>query len=266
MPHVISADGTRIAYTATGSGPALIYVMGATAYRAVDQLAGPLADALGDRFTVIAYDRRGRGESGDTLPYAVEREIEDIAALINAAGGRSHLFGLSSGAVLATEATAAGLPVDRLALYEPPFVTDATVFPPPPADYIETLDGFTARGDKGGAVAYFMSTVGVPPEQIDGMRASPFWPMMEPIGPTIAYDGRIMFGAYYTAHRFPDRWQRITQPTLVINGDASFPFIPAAAVAVTAALPNAAHRVLPGQGHGPAVDALAPILAEFLVD
>jgi pimeloyl-ACP methyl ester carboxylesterase len=264
MPHVTSADGTRIAYTATGTGPALIYVMGATAYRAVDQLGGPLAAALGDRVPLITYDRRGRGESTDTLPYAVEREIEDIAALIDAAGGRASLLGLSSGAVLATEAAATGLPVDKLALYEPPFVTDPTVFPPPPADYIATLDAFTARGDKGGAVAYFMSTVGVPPEQIEGMRASPFWPMMEPIGPTIAYDGRVMFGAYYTEHRFPERWQRITQPTLVIHGDASFPFIPGAAAAVTAALPNATTRVLPGQGHGPAADAIAPVLREFL--
>lgn len=262
MPHVTSADGTRIAYTATGSGPAVIYVMGATAYRAIDQLAAPLAAALADRFTVIAYDRRGRGESTDTLPYAVEREIDDIAALIDAVGGRAHLFGLSSGAVLAAEAAAAGLPVDRLALYEPPFVTTPG-FPPPPADYIETLDGFTARGDKGGAVAYFLSTIGMPPEQIEGMKASPFWAMMEPIGPTIAYDGRIMFRAYYTEGRFPERWQRITQPTLVINGDATFPFIPAAAEAVTAALPNATHRVLPGQGHGPTVAAIAPLLADF---
>lgn len=263
MPHVTSADGTRIAYTATGSGPAVIYVMGATAYRAVDQLAAPLAAALADRFTFITYDRRGRGESTDTLPYAVAREIEDIAALSDAVGGRAHLFGLSSGAVLAAEAAAAGLPVDRLALYEPPFVTTPG-FPPPPADYVETLDAFTARGDKGGAVAYFMSTVGVPPEQIEGMKASPFWAMLEPVGPTIAYDGRIMFGAYYTEGRFPERWQRISRPTLVINGDASFPFIPAAAEAVTAALPNATHRVLAGQGHGPAPDVLAPVLAAFL--
>ena len=264
MAAVTSRDGTIIGYDRTGEGPALIVVCGATQFRGSDPNLASLADLLSDRFAVVTYDRRGRGESSDTLPYAAEREIEDIAALAAAAGGRAALLGYSSGAVLAIEAAAAGLPLDGVIAYEPPFVLPGSGFPPMAPDYVETLDRFTAAGDRGGAAAYFMRSVGMPAEAIEGMKATPFWAVMESIAPTIAYDGRVMVGAYYDAGLFPERWQRITAPVLVANGDASFPFMPAAAEAVATALPNAKRKVLAGQGHGPAPEALAPVIAAFL--
>ena len=263
MPTVTSRDGTTIAYSKTGNGPTLILVSGATSFRAFDPSQQALADLLADQFTTIAYDRRGRGESGDTQPYATEREIEDIAALLAANGGHAFVLGFSSGAVLALEATAAGLPIDKLVMYEPPFVLAGSGFPPPPADYVETRDRMTASGDRDAAPAYFMSSVGMPPEAIDGAKQSPIWPLMQSIGPTIAYDGRVMFDGYYTERRFPDRWRTATQPVLVLNGDASFPFMPMAADAVAAQLPNATRKTLAGQDHGPKPEVMAPVLREF---
>lgn len=268
MPTVTSRDGTTIAYDMTGTGPALIVVTGATAFRAFDPSLGVLAGLLAADYTVINYDRRGRGESGDARLYdpaaAPAREIEDIAALIAAAGGRASLLGFSSGSVLALEAAAAGLPVDRLVMYEPPFVLPGAPFPPPAPDYVETLTRFGAGKDRDAAPAYFMQSVGMPPEAVEGAKRSPIWPLMQSIGPTIAYDGQIMFDAYYTARKFPGRWQEVRQPVLVLNGDASFPFMPMAADAVAAELPNASRRTLAGQDHGPKPDVLAPLLREFL--
>lgn len=264
MTKVTSKDGTKIAYSKAGSGPALIIVCGATAFRAADPNLAVLAEMLSPQFTVITYDRRGRGESGDTLPFSTERELEDIAALIEAVGGRASLLGYSSGSVVALEAAAAGLPVDRLVMYEPPFVLPGTSFPPPPADYVETLEGFTRQGDNGASAAYFMRSVGMPDEAIEGMKQTSFWPVMESIGPTIAYDGHFMFDGYYTAGNFPARWKNASLPVLVLNGDASFPFMPAAADAVAAELPNATRKTLAGQDHGPRPEAMAPVLREFL--
>jgi pimeloyl-ACP methyl ester carboxylesterase len=268
MPKVTSKDGTAIAYSRTGKGPALIVVTGATAFRAFDPNLQVLADLLADAFTVINYDRRGRGESGDSKTYdpsgAPTREIEDIAALIEMAGGHAALLGFSSGSVLALEAAAAGLPVDRLVMYEPPFILPGQPFPPPAPDYVETLTRFGAGTDMDAAPAYFMQSVGMPPDAIEGMKQSPVWPLMQSIGPTIAYDGQVMFDALYTEGKFPARWQKATQPVLVLNGDASFPFMPAAADAVAAELPNATRRTLPGQDHGPKPEVMAPALREFL--
>jgi pimeloyl-ACP methyl ester carboxylesterase len=264
MPIVTSRDGTTIAYSTAGSGPALIVVTGATAFRAFDPNLAVLADMLAERFTVITYDRRGRGESGNTLPFAPARELEDIAALLEVAGGRASLLGFSSGAVVALEAAASGLPVDKLVLYEPPFVLPGQPFPPPPSDYVETLEGFNARGDGAAAAAYFMRSVGMTEEMIAGARQSPIWPIMVGVGTTIAYDGHFMFDGYYSAGKFPARWAKATMPTLVLNGDASFPFMPAAADAVAAALPNAARKTLAGQDHGPKPEVMAPVLREFL--
>jgi pimeloyl-ACP methyl ester carboxylesterase len=268
MPTVSSRDGTTIAYNKTGTGPVLIVVTGATAFRAFDPNLQALADLLAAGYTVINYDRRGRGESSDARPYdpasAPAREIDDIAALIEAAGGRASLLGFSSGSVLALQAVAAGLPVDRLVMYEPPFILPGAPFPPPPADYVETLTRFGAGEDKDAAPAYFMQSLGMPPDAIEDARRSPIWPLMRAIGPTIAYDGQVMFDAYYTARRFPARWKNVRQPVLVLNGDASFPFMPMAADAVAAELPNASRRTLPGQDHGPRPDVMAPVLREFL--
>lgn len=259
-----SKDGTRIAYSKAGSGPALIVVCGATQFRAFDPSLAVLAELLAPEFTVITYDRRGRGESGDTLPFAPAREIEDIAALVEAAGGRASLLGYSSGAVVALEAAAAGLPIDRVIMYEPPFAIAGSGFPPPPTDYVEALERFNAAGDREGAASYFLKGVGMPDEAVAGMKQSPMWPIMESVAPTIAYDGHFLFDAYYTEGRFPERWKRASMPVLVANGDASFPFMPSAADAVAAALPNASRRVLPGQDHGPKPDVMAPLVREFL--
>ena len=135
MSTTTSKDGTRIGYDKVGSGPLLIIIAGATQFRAFDPNLAALGNLLAPSITVITYDRRGRGESTDTLPYAPEREIEDIAALIEAGGGRASLLGYSSGAVVALEAAAAGLPIDKVIMYEPPFVLPGSNFPPPPADY-----------------------------------------------------------------------------------------------------------------------------------
>lgn len=261
---VTSKDGTKIAYSKAGSGPALIVVCGATQFRAFDSSLAVLAELLAPDFTVITYDRRGRGESGDTLPFSPEREIEDIAALVEAAGGRASLLGYSSGAVVALEAAAAGLPIDKVIMYEPPFAVAGSGFPPPSPDYVETLERFNAEGDRSAAAAYFMKAVGMPDEAIAGAKQSPMWPIMESVAPTIAYDGHFMFNAYYDDGRFPDRWRNATMPVLVANGDASFPFMPSAADAVAAALPNASRKVLAGQGHGPRPDVMAPVVREFL--
>lgn len=262
---VTSKDGTEIAYDSVGTGPALVVVAGATQFRAFDSSLAVLAGLLQDRFTVINYDRRGRGESGNTLPFSTAREIDDIAALVaGPAGGRASILGFSSGSVVALEAAAAGLPIDRVIMYEPPFMLPGSPFSPPPSDYVETLERMVAAGDKDGPPAYFMRTIGMPPEAIEGAKNSPMWPTMQAVGPTISYDGRFLFEAYYDAGRFPDRWQQATMPVLVVNGDRSLPFMPAAADAVAAALPNASRKTLAGQDHGPKPEAFAPVIAEFL--
>src|SRR5258706_12411707 len=152
MQTVISADGTAIAFTRAGSGPALVLVDGAMCYRGMGPLT-PLAERLTDHFTVYTYDRRGRGESGDTLPFAVEREIEDLEVLLAHAGGSAHAYGISSGAALVLRAAAAGVPWRRLALFEPPFVG-------PKQDYTRELAELLAAGRRGDAVARFMTLVG----------------------------------------------------------------------------------------------------------
>lgn len=264
MAKVTSRDGTEIAYDSTGDGPTLIVVTGATQFRAFDSSLAVFAGLLKDGLTVINYDRRGRGESGNTLPFSPQREIDDIAALIQAAGGRASLLGYSSGAVVALEAAAAGLPVDKVIMYEPPFVLPDSGLPPPPADYVDQLEAMTASGDPDAAPAYFMANVGMPPEAIEGAKQSPMWPIMQSVGPTIAYDGHFMFDAYYTAGRFPERWQQAAMPVLVVYGDRSFPFMPTAAKAVAEAVPNATLRLLPGQDHGPKPDVFAPVVRDFL--
>ena len=264
MPKVTSKDGTEIAYTKVGSGPALIITFGATAFRGNSPEESTLAEMLSPDFTVITYDRRGRGESGNTLPFAPKREIEDIAALIQMAGGRANLLGYSSGSIVALEAAASALPVDKLVMYEPPVILPGQPFPAPPADYVETLNRLAQSGDKGAPFAYFLQSLGTPPEAIEDMKKTPIWPVMESIGPTIAYDGKFMFDAYYTEGKFPARWKHAKMPVLILDGDASFPFMNAAANAVATELPNASRKTLAGQDHGPKPEAMAPVLREFL--
>ncbi len=265
MSSTVSKDGTVIGYDKIGVGPAVILIAGATQYRGIDQQTPEMARLLAAAgFTVINYDRRGRGESGDTLPYAVAREVEDIAALIAVAGGRASLYGSSSGCALALEAAQSGLPVEKLVLYEPPYVVDDS-WAPPPRDYFQQLKGFRERGDKAGALTYFFTaSIHMPPEAVEGMKQSPFWGALEPVGHTIEYDALCMGKeAVEGGLAETQRWNRVTQPVLVVDGDASFPFIAAGADTVAKVL-GAGRQTLPGQGHGPAPEAIAPVVAGFL--
>jgi pimeloyl-ACP methyl ester carboxylesterase len=264
MRKVTSKDGTPIAFDWFGEGPALILVAGATATRVAET---SLATVLAPHFTVFAYDRRGRGDSGDTTPYTVEREVEDIEALIDQAGGSAFVFGHSSGAVLALEA-ARLLPdkITKLAIYEPPFIVDDSR-PPAPEDYVPHLIELISSGKRGQAVEYFMTeAVGVPVEMVDQMRQSPMWPGLEAVAHTIAYDGTIMGDTMRGDPRPLKKWAAVSVPTLVMDGGASHMFMHTGAQAITNILPNAQRRTLEGQDHGPADDVLAPALEAFLLD
>ncbi|MEO3872037.1 alpha/beta hydrolase [Nonomuraea sp. B12E4] len=255
MSSTRSADGTLIAFDRLGSGDPVILVSGASCTRGVH--ARPAALLAGGR-TVVNYDRRGRGDSGDTPPYAVEREIEDLAAVIEEVGGPAAVFGNSSGAVLALRAAAAGLPISRLALWEPPFQLDAGA-PGRARAYADELAACLAGGRRGDAVALFMRSVGLPGEAIDGMRQAPMWAAMEAIAPTLAYDAAVMGDS-----ALPAGLAGVTAPTLVLTGSRTGPWADAAARAVVDALPAARHTVLDGQDHNVSWDALVPRLADFL--
>lgn len=262
METVRSSDGTTIAFERSGEGPPVVLVGGALSTRAA---AGPLVAEISGRLTAIAYDRRGRGDSGDTPPYAVEREVGDLAALIAAVGGSASVFGHSSGAALGLEAAARGLPIERLALYEPPFIVDDTR-PPLPKDYVEHLDELVEADRRGDAIEYFMTVaVGVPAEMVAGMRDSPAWPFMEAVAHTIAYDGTVMGDNMAGTPKPLERWASVTIPTLVMDGGASPPWQRNAVRALVDVLPNVEHRTLEGQDHGPAPDVLAPALIRFFV-
>lgn len=261
MPMVTSADGTSIGYETHGTGPTLILVSGATQYRAVDEASPKLAALLADAFAVVLYDRRGRGESGNATPYAVKREIEDIAALIDAARAPAILAGSSSGAVLAVEAAAA-LPekISALICYEPPINIDQTREESDAA--LRKQEQFAAKGDGEAAMIAFMSDVGMPPEALRGFRASPAWPAFTAVGHTIAHDFRILAEA--NGNGPPARWQKAKMPALVLNGDRSFAFMASGADWVASGLPDARRKVLKGQDHGPAPEIFSAAIREFL--
>ncbi|GLX18897.1 MULTISPECIES: alpha/beta fold hydrolase [Streptomyces] len=255
MDKVFSHDGTAIAYERTGRGPALVLVGGAFQRRGD---FGELPALLAARFDVITYDRRGRGDSGDSVRYDVQREVEDLDALIALAGGTAFVHGMSSGAVLALEAAARGSAISRLSLYEPPFVVDESR-PPLPADYLTHLEGLVADDARGAAVAYFLThAVGVPADVVEGMRHAPFWADMEAVAHTLPYDGAVMGDTMSGRPLAPGRWDALADRLLVLDGGASENWIRSAADA----LPGL-HRTLAGQDHGVAPDALAPALIEF---
>ena len=255
MASVTSSDGTTIAYDRTGEGPPIVLVGGGSVARSA---LAPHAAAMSGRFTVFNYDRRGRGDSGDTLPYAIEREVEDIAAVIEAAGGAAGLFGSSSGAVLAMEATAQGVPATRLALWEPPFIPEGS--PKPPADQVEQYERMIAEGRRGDAAAYFMTeVVRLPSEFVAQARTQPWWAAQEALAHTLAYDARIM-GDYEIP---TERAATIQVPTLVLAGGADFPWMRQTASTLANAIPDAEARFLDGQGHDVDPAILAAALTEF---
>jgi len=260
MQTVISRDGTPIAYDRTGQGPVVILVVGALCSRATPG-AAELAQQLSAHFTVINYDRRGRGDSGDTAPYSIGREVEDLAALIGVAGGHAHLYGHSSGGALALEAALGlGERIGRLALYEVPYNDDPS-FRPGWQAYLADLMPLLAEDRRGDAVARFMLQVGTPAAQIDGMRHAPFWPSLEALGPTLAYDHAFLMGPEGSVPA--DRVAGLEQPTLLISGGASFPFMRETAVTLEAAMPHASAVVLEGQTHQVDAAVLAPVLTRF---
>src|SRR2546423_10169931 len=254
MKTVQSADGTTIAFDQLGKGPALILVGGALEQRAMDSETAQLAPLLAQHFTVFHYDRRGRGESTDTQPYAVEREIEDIEALITEAGGSAFVFGISSGAALALEAAIKlGEKVKKLAMYEAPYNDDEPARLAWKA-YRKQLAEVLAHGRRGDALAIFMLLVGMPADHLDRARQHPLWPMWETAAPTLAYDAAAMGE---DASVPTEKAAHVAVPTLVMDGSESFPFMHVTATALANAIPNAEHRTLQGQTHEVAVSVLA---------
>jgi pimeloyl-ACP methyl ester carboxylesterase len=255
MQKVLSKDGTAIAFDRFGGGQPLILVVGAFNDRSTGR---PLAQSLVSHFSVYTYDRRGRGDSGDTPPYAIQREIQDLEALIAEAGGSAAVFGYSSGALLALHAAATGLPITRLALYDPPYAVNGHA--PQAVDHAGQLAELVAAGRRGDAVEYFQSRiVGIPEEVVAQLRHAPFRPALEAIAHTLVYDATIVADMSLPT----DLLRTITTPTLVIAGGAN-PFMTAAANAVAAALPNAEARILEGQTHDIDPSVLSPVLKGFL--
>lgn len=256
MGEAVSADGTKIAFDRTGHGPAVILVMGAFN----DRSAGaPLAKALESQLTVFNYDRRGRGASGDTQPYAVVREVEDIEALIREAGGSASVFGYSSGANLAVEAAASGLNIAKLALYEAAFIVGDGV-PRPPKDIAGQLAKLVTSGRRGEAVELFQTRlVGIPEQVVAQLRHAPFWPALEAIAHTLVYDASVVGDLSLPTAQL----RSIKAPTLAIYGGESPAFMGKAAMALADALPDGRHRALDGQSHDIVPSALAPVLLEF---
>ncbi|MEY9965141.1 pimeloyl-ACP methyl ester carboxylesterase [Streptacidiphilus sp. MAP12-16] len=261
---VTSKDGTEIAFDRLGSGPSVILVDGALCYRASGPMA-PLAKDLAAQFTVYTYDRRGRGESGDTKPYSPEREIEDIAALVSEAGGTAALFGASSGAVLALDAAARLDGVSRVAAYEPPFVVDDT-HPPRPQDYLDRMDRLVASGQRGAAVKMFLKSVGVPGAALVVMRLLPVWSRLTSVAHTLPYDFRVL-GDTGSGKPLPkDRWESVRVPVLVMDGGKSPTWMRNGTRQLAEVLPNSEYRTLPGQTHMVKAEAVGPALVEFLGD
>jgi pimeloyl-ACP methyl ester carboxylesterase len=260
MRTVMSKDGTPIAFDQSGQGPALILVAGALTTRAA---WSPLAARLAPHFSVFAYDRRGRGESGDTAPYAVEREVEDLDALITEAGGSAFVFGHSSGAALALDAAVQlGEKVTKLAMYEAPY-NDESEAKRAWRAYIQQLTELLAADRRGDAIALWMTFIGTPADQVEAMRHTPIWPTFEALAPTLAYDHTTLLGKDRSVPI--ERAAHVLVPTLVMNGGASFPFMYETARTLSQAMPHAQLSTLEGQGHGPADDVLAPAMEEFFL-
>jgi pimeloyl-ACP methyl ester carboxylesterase len=257
-----SADGTRIAFERVGDGAPVVLVGGAWNTR---HSAAELAGRLADSFAVYTYDRRARGDSGFTEPYTVDREIEDLEAVIEATGGSAALFGHSSGGALALETTARSLSVSKLAMYEPPYIVDDSR-PSLAADYIEHLEELVAAGKRREVVAYFMTeAVGMPAEMVEGMLDSPMVAAMEPLAHTVSYDGRVMLRGSMHGEPLPAEWRdSVTVPTLVMDGGNSPDWLHHSCRALVALLPDVCYRTLEGQDHAASPEAIAPALEEFL--
>jgi pimeloyl-ACP methyl ester carboxylesterase len=262
--HITSPDGSTIAVDSAGTGPVVVLVGGAFNDRST--VAGVAAE-LAPRFTVVTYDRRGRGESTDAVREAgggfeVRNEIDDLAAVIEHAGGRAHLFGHSSGGILVLEAAMRGLPVDSVAVYEPPFRADPEL-PDPPADLLDRLTALADKGDRDGAASLFLGeAIGLPPEILSGMKRGPAWAFLLANALTLPYDVAVTRPTEFVDR---DRLAALSMPVLAVYGDQTQPGLMAGAKAVADSVPGARLVVLPGQDHGVLQhpEALAPTLVEF---
>lgn len=260
VKKVRSADGTAIAYETTGEGAPLVLVAGALCDRRARASGTPLAALLAHRFSVWSYDRRGRGDSGDTAPYAIEREIEDLAAMIDLAGGSAHVFGNSSGALLAAEAAARGLAIRKLALFDPPFSIDS--------ERVEAsqnialrLERATSEGRPGDAVELFLTEmVRMPPPVVAQMRTAPMWPSLEKLAGTLSYDVRIVGRGPALLGTAPS----VRSEVLVLEGGKNPPWMREPLGTLVRALPNAKRQTLEGQGHDVDPKVLAGALDAFL--
>ena len=252
METVTSADGTPIAYERSGSGPALVVSTGAFC----DRLSSaPLAEHLRDRYTAYRFDRRGRGDSGDTPPWSVAREVEDLAAVVAATGETPLVYGHSSGAALALEAAAAGVPVRRLAVYEPPYVPGHGTAP----ETADRMASLCASGRPDEAAVLFLRNTGMPGEQLEQMRSMPFWPRMVSLAPQLAYDVRLGNGGSVPV----DRLAAIGCPTLALAGGLSARWATDGAAAIAAAVPDGRSEIVEDQHHGVDQVVAAAALAEF---
>ncbi|MFE3515637.1 alpha/beta fold hydrolase [Streptomyces sp. NPDC059166] len=255
MDKTLSRDGTSIAYHRRGDGPPVVLVGGALSAAADD---APLAALLARRFTVVTYDRRGRGASGDGAPYAPRREMEDLAAVVAAAGEHVSVFGMRSGGALALEACAAGLPVDLLAVHEPPYRPGPAGLPDRSRG-TALLHRLLADGDRGGAVELHLVRSGVPAATIARMRRAPLWGGLEALAHTLAYDDALLGDGSVPVGRL----SAVRARTLVLTGGFSAPEVQGATLDVVAAVPRARHRTLTGQTSELAPHAIAPVLADF---
>jgi pimeloyl-ACP methyl ester carboxylesterase len=259
MRKVISKDGTAIAFDRVGHGSPIILVDGAFCSRSIGSMP-QLALLLAPHFTVINYDRRGRGDSEDTKPYAIAREIEDLEALIKEAGGSASVFGMSSGAALALKAAAAGLTIKSLALFEPPYVAEFKDSLQPPSDHVEQVTQLISLDRRSDAVKFYMTKVmGMPALFVGIMQLLPMWSKLKSVANTIPYDATIM-GDFHLPTR---EVASITAPLLAIGGKKSPKNLLSAVQAVKNALPHAEQRILEGQTHNVSMKVLAPVLEEF---
>jgi pimeloyl-ACP methyl ester carboxylesterase len=261
MSTTVSSDGTTIAYEKIGSGPPLVLVDGALCHRAFGP-ARPLAEKLKNRFTVYIYDRRGRGDSGNTAPYSVEREIDDLAAVIKEAGGEAGVYGISSGAALVLEAARRGLPMTKVAVYETPLVTDGSR-EVNEAEYVRKLNEYLSHGENGKAVKHFMRLVGAPSVMIALFPLMPPWRKLKAVAPTLPYDAALL-GDTEAGHADPiPQWAATTVPTLVMGGGESPGWMQNTQRTIAEAIPGAQHKTIVGQTHMLKPDAIAPVLTDY---
>jgi pimeloyl-ACP methyl ester carboxylesterase len=254
---VTSADGTVIGYERTGQGPALILIDAAGHYRGFTSFAG-LIDLLASRFTVYHYDRRGRGRSTDTQPYAVEREVDDLAALIEEAGGSACVYAFSSGGLLALHAAMAGLPIPRMALLEPPIARNEDRSAQ--RRFTTELSNLLDAGQPERAAEFYLTGIGVPDEIVEGMPGTAAWSAMESVAHTLVYDSLISEATSC------DLLPSVTVPTLVLDSEGSSDDLMGMAATVAGALPKGLHRSLAGEWHGVSDQVLAPALIDFFAD